>query len=363
MYFKTLKNQPRKNAKTIVFDLHQHSLGAYYYGLIYFFEQNGYNVILKNNFWFIANCIWKDRSQLIFNHSTVKIKSLISKKTEKIYFFDNPTNNERQYYQKSVQIDWNIFSPHQSPSVVMPFPMHPMVYELNKNQDLKALSTKTRKIRLYFAGNLTPKIYKTPIITDFFKILNRVEIIQTLLTELKESEKLIIRQPSDYEEIEKSYQLKFVMRHWYDELAKNLEISVKKDAWLIFLSKCDFFLACPGIQMPFSHNVIEGMAVGVIPFIQRGYAELFYPPLSHLHNAIIFENQSDLVEKTRLILQMPDDEVVQLRENALIYYDSHLSPQSFCNKIESFPEAQLRMYLYATDMSYQAYLKTAKLKA
>ena len=43
--------------------------------------------------------------------------------------------------------------------------------------------------------------------------------------------------------------------------------------------------------MPMCHNIIESMAVGVIPI--TNYPEWFDPDLEHMKNCIVFDDQKD----------------------------------------------------------------------
>jgi hypothetical protein len=69
------------------------------------------------------------------------------------------------------------------------------------------------------------------------------------------------------------------------------------------LSHFNFFLACPGFIMPYSHNVVEAMSVGAIPVIQDTYAHMFFPTLKHNINAIIFTDLGDLSQINRTAFQ------------------------------------------------------------
>jgi hypothetical protein len=46
-----------------------------------------------------------------------------------------------------------------------------------------------------------------------------------------------------------------------------------------WLAKFDFYFALPGVVMPFSHNIIEAISVGCIPFIQQSSSHLFLSQL------------------------------------------------------------------------------------
>ena len=89
------------------------------------------------------------------------------------------------------------------------------------------------------------------------------------------------------------------------------------------LTKFDFFLALPGIEIPQSHNVIEAISMGCIPVIQQSYANLFSPPLENKINAIIFENFIDLDIVINEIFKLNVSEINELRKNVLDYNKKH----------------------------------------
>jgi hypothetical protein len=119
---------------------------------------------------------------------------------------------------------------------------------------------------------------------------------------------------------------------------------IAPEEWLPTLAEADFFLCPPGIVMPMCHNVVEAMAVGTIPLIN--YAEWLHPNLEHLKNCIAFEDEDDLVKKTRLALAMPEAQIAAMRANVIDYYESHLRPEVVVGVIEARPDRIVTLLIH-----------------
>jgi len=100
------------------------------------------------------------------------------------------------------------------------------------------------------------------------------------------------------------------------------------------LGKFDFYFALPGVVMPFSHNIIEAMSSGAIPFIQESYAGLFKPVLEDEVHAILFKGQHDLEARLDYMLRLPRGKIASMRTNIYAYYNEHLTPAAVVQKIE-----------------------------
>lgn len=107
---------------------------------------------------------------------------------------------------------------------------------------------------------------------------------------------------------------------------------IDDQCWLENLSKSDFFLCPPGISMPMCHNAIEAMSVGTIPIIN--YPEWFSPSLIHMENCIIYDDETDLLDKIDCALNLEKPKLAEMRKKVIDYYNSHLNPVSFINKLE-----------------------------
>ena len=119
--------------------------------------------------------------------------------------------------------------------------------------------------------------------------------------------------------------------------------------WMRMLGVSDFFVAPPGIIMPFSHNIIESMAVGTVPITQ--YGDLFDPPLVDGETCLAFSDEASLRARIEHALRMRSDEIEHLRKNVEDYYDRHLDPRAVVGKIVARKDSLDRLYLIAGHLS------------
>jgi hypothetical protein len=119
--------------------------------------------------------------------------------------------------------------------------------------------------------------------------------------------------------------------------------AVSEGEWLKALSLCDVALCPPGFAMPYSHNIIEAMAVGTIPF--TNYPEWFNPPLVHGKDCIAFCDRDDLTAKVRMVLQLTSADVERMRRNVELYYDSYLAPEAFLDRLLRHPARDLTLFV------------------
>jgi hypothetical protein len=104
-----------------------------------------------------------------------------------------------------------------------------------------------------------------------------------------------------------------------------------------------FFLCSPGVFMPLCHNLVEAMSVGTIPIVQRAYADLMVPPLTGGENAVVFNDETDLLQQVHGVLQMPASRIMSLREGVLKYYEGHLTPRAVVAKVLAPGVRKIRM--------------------
>lgn len=118
------------------------------------------------------------------------------------------------------------------------------------------------------------------------------------------------------------------------------------------LSSFRFFLCCPGVVMPLCHNIIEAMAAGTVPLLQKEYAEVMYPALEHGKNAFIFENELDLGDfLENKLFTVSDVDFKIMSDNVFQYYKDFLSPESVVNNINRNLKSGATIYLNAEHRS------------
>lgn len=346
--------------KKVHFKLYDKRLETYYYPLIFFFHEAGYQVFLENKNGFLGSFFNYDKYLKNLKNIVIGIPTEI----EKTIFITDQKVTKTNNYLKTIELSLNAFArqTYPFPYLLFPYPMHPNTYGQKYFEKLSEIRTITKKTGIFFSGNMLKEAYHHSVFQDFFKVLDRFEILNVLDKGLQENEKFIIQNKEDLNNLWKNDYLNRFVRtdwEWSPEKSKNLAIRIPNDKWLETLAQSNFFLATPGIRMPMCHNIIEAMSVGTIPILQ--YASHFEPHLKHLKNCLIFENKKDLVQQVRLALQMNKTQLAEMKQNVLQYYESFHTPQSFVKIVEEKQEANFRLYLYAEQVSILAYNQSSHL--
>lgn len=357
------KGQP--GMKTLFVNLNDRRLGPYYFALIFSFHEKGYNILMKNNFLFIGNCLKADAN--LFKLPRLKVIDFYPrdrKQKQIIYLSDRKAKYSKGSWKKELIVDCDVYGEKTENKkwLTMPFPMNPTQYISGNFKEIEKFRTAKKEMRVFFSGNQDKEAYSHPRINNFFGKLNRVEIVHILLSELREDEKLVIEEKSQFLKVHDTYQNKFILNRWnWSNLSySNLGIRVKNESWLRTIAKSHFFLAPPGIRMPLCFNIVEAMAAGTIPITE--YPEFLDPPLEHMKNCIVFSGKDDLVKKMRMVFNMEANLIEKLAKQAAEYYDKYLYPTRLPTEIEAISEKEIQLYVNAEEASYQDYLVNKKWK-
>lgn len=348
------KNKINATKSFVYFDLRDKRIENYYFPLIFFFHEAGYQIFLENKNRFLSS-FYKYNKYLKLLDNIVLDRP---KQDEKTIFITDQKPKENDKYFRSIKLNLNVFSRNKlnEPYFLFPYPMHPQVYGERYFDRINEFRNIEKKTGVFFSGNTFKEAYHHPIFKDFFKILDRHEVLKVLDEELSEKETFIIQQKGDLQKFfANKYLDKFVRTdwEWSPQKSRNLDIRIPNDKWLKTLAQSNFFLATPGIRMPMCHNVIEAMSVGSIPILQ--YPKDFDPNLEHLKNCLFFDSKKDLVQKVRYALQMDKEQISEIRQNVLTYYDSFHTPKAFVKTIENQQEQNIVLYLYAEHISIIEY--------
>ncbi len=254
---------------------------------------------------------------------------------DKILIQDKPSETLRKRtWKKLVNINFDITSStlNENSRVIMPYTMHPDHYNVYEHERLQKLRGSARKIRLFFAGNTSQKYLNSVWLSEKFDILLRPHVIQAIELHSK-----------DLLKVETYDELLNLINGNYMHKCLVTDARIPSEQWLEMIATCDFFICCPGVNMPLCHNAVESMAVGTIPLIN--YADCFLPPFEHLKTCVKFSSKQDLLEKVDLIMQMDQQQIDELRRNVIEYYEENLSPTNFFNKIVDDPEPEITLLL------------------
>lgn len=337
------------NPKKVLFVLKNFSAEPYYYPIFFYYKSEGYQIYLSCSLEFIANTIGPLGE--IFKWKNLRLFSS-PRDAQKIFIdYENPQITGRSI-TKLIPFDYSKPLPD-----LLPFPMHPNVYKLELYKEVEKLRKAPRKMRVLFSGNILETSYSNPILRDYFQLLNRVEIINVIENNIAPDSIVIVTSKNDEEKIQEvSLNRKIVLYKWKWSLSTNENLGIKVEArkWLQFISQSDFFLCCPGVKIPHSHNLAEAMSVGTIPILQ--YADWLKPELQHGINCICFTDEFDLVQKLRAIMEMSKTEIESLRRAVINYYDEHMSYTN--ERIKEFMSNQQLFFYNEIDFNQSSNLFT-----
>jgi hypothetical protein len=245
----------------------------------------------------------------------------------------------RAQKEPGVLLSEDYFVKPSEASYHVPMSMHPDVYHLPIYRQ-RAHDRREGTIRLSFAGNVNPARYSSPLLPRLFAKLSRVEVVNTVI---------------------QAYSNKVVCPHTRGEwqAVKGAEIlaAVDPNAYLNvqefmeMLGQSDFYLSPPGVTMPLCHNVVEAMFMGAVPVLQ--YPEFFNPPLENDVNCIVFRDRADLIRRVAKILEMAPVRIAELRHQAMVYYDRHLSPEAVVGRIVERGDKLRTIYLLSEQGSVE----------
>lgn len=242
-------------------------------------------------------------NKLKFTFSPVKLKTDLQ--------FNNLKNNFTVEYKENSKLFY------------CPIGKYPMSY-LSGIKDLK--TNERRKNSLFMIGNFNANSYgNIKLAEKWNNISNRVEVYGHI------QRSKYFRRISNRLELEQFITSSEDQNCIIIDTESQFKLSYRN--YLNTLVKFDFFLAVPGINIPFCHNLYEAMELGCIPVIQKCYAELLDPSLINGINAIVFDNLVDLSKQMKFIFELNSTEIHRMRDEVLSYYSQNLSPFSITEKL------------------------------
>ena len=229
---------------------------------------------------------------------------------------------------EEISIDTNYFgyfynNNFKSNDIVMPYFMYPRIYN-SFYKKINILNRPNFNIRIYFSGSVNEEGYsnfcwkKEPE-----KFPNRIKIIDFITKEFG-SEIYFIKSKDDLKNF-KFFKKKIIFCLHKNVMKKtSYKLNFKEN--LDLLGQSCFNLNCPGVVMPLSHHLIEGIKVGSIPITNCN--KLIIPNLSN-ENSLIYSNLDELKEKIHEAFNMKEDEIIFRRSKVQEFYKLNLSPDSF----------------------------------
>jgi hypothetical protein len=322
-----------EKSKTALFYLTNPNFALHCFPIMTFYHKNGYFICLAHNYHFISRCVFGVRSIFKLNNFSIVRKRRLAEKFD-VCFFDEPAVDKKIKTKTKFCIE-NIHDisslPIDANKVFVPYPMHPMVYDIDIYSRIYSYRAVDRKMKIFFSGNTHRETYTQHKIREKYNMLDRFEIIDSLRKRLG-PDKLQVAETTEYIDGifmgKSNYSNKLTMIDWQWKIEfGKFDLRIENIDWVYFLSRADFFLACPGVKIPFCHNIIEAMSVGTIPL--TNYGHLFNPPLLDMENCISFSSMDELLVKIDLILEMNPEEIDKIRKNVIAYYDQILDIEKF----------------------------------
>jgi glycosyltransferase involved in cell wall biosynthesis len=298
--------------------------GRLLFSLLNAFSSEGYQIRLFDN-------LPVDRlgkyAQPVFSLKNLTVSGTLPKDTQDwIYLFDREDRKfGKQAWYRKIMVRYDVFSPYwfRKP-VIMPFPVHPLHNTPDLDKRLQQYRSARKNMKIFFSGDT--KGYSKNRIQYPKAKLPRLEAINTIL-ERMDDDVLLVKEPSELSNLRNAVYINKCV------IVDTNEIWVDSRDWLGDLARADFFLSPPGIVMPMCHNLIEAMAVGTIPV--TNYPEWFDPDLRHMETCIVFDGKDDLINKLQQAMNMNETQLEKMRMNVLDYYETHLKPEVFIQRLES----------------------------
>jgi hypothetical protein len=301
------KNELVKPA--IYLDLEGNSYVRYSYILSKYFEIEGYTVYFKPGIRFMLS-LGAPYARLIFEEHETRFSNTIPPKM--VVAFSDRKKGRAGFRPISNDYFSTIYA-HDPTSYHIPIGMHPNMYKLGLwNAPVKEAG---RVQSIFFAGSFNEVEYKRLANNSKFKMLDRL----SLGRQLKKLPNTSF--PETHADLMANRRIGQI------DIVDKAFFSIPMDLLRQTISGYAYFIACPGVDMPLSHNVIEAMSVGTIPIIHQAYAKMFSPELEDYKDAITYED-SNFSEKLAEAIALPADKVEKMNENVKAYYEANLTPKA-----------------------------------
>lgn len=310
--------------------------GRRFYALFIYFVRAGYYPVLKENYLFLSN-IHKRYKAYCLDEQFSLTKSVNTLPREYVLVTDRTNHSQlNARVIKRITIDYRPDYKGSDGCFPMPFPMFPSVYRSGQDSYVAQARAKPKLWKVLFGGDTQTQKYSQSTIADIYKKIPRARVLSILKSSLARS---LWFEPRNQAELDG-----LVNKPVNGLLVINTrDCKINATDWLQTIAKSRFFLACPGVRYPMSHNVIEALAVGCVPITQ--YPELFYPALEHDVNCLAYSNQQELIEVLKRAMDMQDQEVARLSSSAAEYYDRFLAPAATVQRILAHGDKHINIRL------------------
>lgn len=326
--------QPPTSGKRVLFDFNSNIIdgpqGRRFYGLFTFFTRSGYYPVFVDHYAFLANpranfkaeCFKQPFSVIRHPEALGPDLGQVLVITDQAATSHSLANTEADVFKVSLVVDEYIAA-NEFP---WPFPMFPGVYRLNQDADLPELRRQQRPWLFFFGGQSASHKYDKSWVRTVYGKVTRGRYLQIARQALADL-------PPRIEEPDSRKALDKVVDAGVDVavLAYSEQCKIPLEQWLPTMARSRYFLACPGVRYPMSHNAVEALAVGSVPIIE--YPEDFYPALEDGVNCLVFSGESGLKAAIARAHSLSEAEWKRLSDNAINYYERHQSPEAVISSL------------------------------
>lgn len=342
--FVLLFSSKKNNQPLIIFSARNFNHGRYAFQLLNYLNQAGYQISVYKSFRFLLFLKGYDRLIFKIPNLTLFRKSLLKKngsESDCMHISVNCGNINYQFGKKFV-VNYDVFDllqKQQLPenNIFFPYYTHPLMQ--NRIHHVRNLQIK-KSAGVLFYGNKDLH-YDSFWIDEYFKKISRARI-----AELISQSSLPIIKPKTLMDLYKVLngdckdQIVFINSNLF---------TIPADDWLNILSRFTFFVASPGGCMPLAHNLIEAMALNVIPILQ--HPEFFYPKLIDGVTCMSFSDEITLFEKLEQAIKLNLQDTCSIQKNLEEYYNAHISPIGMRKKIENLKAGTYTLKFNAEELS------------
>jgi hypothetical protein len=216
-----------------------------------------------------------------------------------------------------VSVDW-FSSEARENALVMPYFASPDLHRRRSGRT--ALRSGERPIRVGFAGAMDAAAYRDRFA---FPMPSRSDVLEEILRRFA-GRVVIVRSRAELGRVDAAATPIVIAT------AAGRHVLRGRD-YLAFLGRCAFFLAPPGVRMPLSHNLVEGMSVGTIPILS--YEDWLDPPLRDGVDCLAYRTTAGLGEAVERALSLGAGEIARLRANVVRHHAEHLTVDSFARRL------------------------------
>lgn len=218
----------------------------------------------------------------------------------------------------------------------LPYTLHPDIFERGGDARLVEHRERERQWKLFFGGHRYQHAYRETSYYPHQTVVNRYRIVEETLAHFGHRAEC----PVDVADFEAMT----ARPHGGVVFVDNAHYRIPAHRWLESVSRADFFVAAPGTTYPMSHNCVESLAVGTIPVLE--YPRVLRPALRDGVNCLTYTGIAGFHDALERLDSLPSNDIQKMRLAAIDYYDKHLAPKAFCERLTDTSIRRLHMFAH-----------------